>query len=285
MKYDAAVLERMTKRFRRDMWGTAPPDAVAESGVEVRSFGSVLATAFAELAEVPRVNSIQGAAEPGAVEEGHLAAAIEWMREREVSYRVHVASGRPGTEAAEIWLAERGYLEGEGWEKFVRDTSPPDLAKPPGVEVIELEMGEGEGMDLIASEGLGLPHLAGLLFYDLPGLEDWRCYVALLGDDLVACGSMLVRDGIAELGVDATMEHARGRGCNQALLRRRLLDARAAGCHTTFVELGDCEPGSAGIVRRSLLRAGFEEAYTSQYWQRPGFTKSHSAHGMLRYDG
>ena len=54
------------------------------------------ATAFGELPEVFSLNQIQGAAEPGAIEDGHLAGAIEWMRAREVDYRVPVAASRPG---------------------------------------------------------------------------------------------------------------------------------------------------------------------------------------------
>lgn len=279
MDYDAGAMESISKRFRRDMWAMAPEDAVIESGVEIRTFGPVQATVFAELCEVPRVNTIQGAAEPGAVVEGHLAAAIEWMRAREVDFRVHVAQDRPGAAEAEEWLAQRGFERGEGWGRLVRDISLP-LADPPDIEILELSLGEGEGMDLIASEGLGLPHIAGLLFYDLPGLVGWRCFVALCGDEVVACGSMLIHEGIAELGVDATMEHARGRGCNQALIHRRLVEAREAGCHAVFAELGDCELGCSGTIRHNLLRAGFEEACGSRNWQRPRFVNSGLENGV-----
>lgn len=274
MDYDAAVLEGVAKRFRRDMWDSAPEDAVAESGVEARSFGPVQATVFAEFAEVPRVNVIEAAAEPGAVAGGYLAEAIEWMRTWEVDYRVRVAAARPGSGEAEEWLSSRGYECYDGGEKLVRDTSPPDFAAASGIEVLELNPTEGEGMDSIASESLGLPLVSGLLFYELPNLESWRCYVALLDGELVACGSMLIDGGIAELGVDGTKTDARTRGCNQALLHRRLLDAANAGCHTVFADLSECEPGADGAIRHNLLRAGFGEAYDSSDWQRPGYARS-----------
>jgi len=277
MEYDSAALESIAKRFRRDMWAMAPEDAVIESGVEVRAFGSVQATVFAEFSEIPRINTIQGAAE---VADGHLAEAVEWMRAREVDCRISVAADRPGTAEAEEWLRRRGFERGEGWEKFVRDASLPSLVQPPEIEILELGFGEGEGMDWIAAEGLGLPHLAGLLFYDLPGLADWRCFVALLEGELVACGSMLIHDGIAELGIDATMEHARGRGCNLALIRRRLIEARKARCHTVFAELGDCEAGSSSAIRHNLQRAGFDEAYDCRNWQRPRFVRSGLENGV-----
>jgi len=45
-------------------------------------FGPVQATAFGDLPEIHLLQQIQGAAEPTAVADGHLAAAVEWMRAR-----------------------------------------------------------------------------------------------------------------------------------------------------------------------------------------------------------
>ena len=125
MDCDSARLERVTQHFRRDMWNSAAPAAVDESGVEVERFGPVQATAFGDLPDVVALNQIQGAAEPGAIEDGHLTAAIEWMRAREVHCRVPVAECRPGASAADDWLGERGYEKVDGWVKFVRDLEPP----------------------------------------------------------------------------------------------------------------------------------------------------------------
>jgi hypothetical protein len=278
MKYDPAELERVASRFRYDMWDTVPDDAVVESGVEMQWFGPVLATAFADLPEVRNLNLIQGAAEPGAVEEGHLAAAVEWMRAREVEYIVPVASGRPASEEAEIWLGSHGYERGAGLVKFVRDVSPPQLPVNPEVTVYELGdvEGDGEGLSVIAAEALGLPMIAETLFFSLPQHERWRCYTAAIEPygDVVACGSMLIHDGVALIGVDGTLETARGRGCNQALLQRRLLDAAEAGCHTVFAELGGCDPEGILAACHNLLRFGFVEAYASQTWQRPALRSS-----------
>jgi hypothetical protein len=271
--YDAAALESVAQRFRRDMWESVVPEAVVESGVEVASFGPVQVTAFGELPEVYSLNQIQGAAEPGAIDDGHLAAAIEWMRGREVDYRVPVAESRPGAARAAAWLSERGYERGGGWIKLVREAGPPALPDNPDVTVFELGRHEadGEGLSAIATAMLDLPVTAGTLFFGLPQKPGWRCYTAAVGPDqeVVATGSMLIQDGIAQIGPGTTLEHGRGRGCNTELLRRRLLDARAAGCHTVFVELGERDPESISAAYRNLRRVGFEAAYKSNNWQRP----------------
>jgi hypothetical protein len=276
------LLESVSQQFRRDMWESVVAEAVTESGVQAERFGPVQATAFGDLPEIHSLNQIQGAAEPGAVEEGHLGEAVEWMRAREVDYRVPVAEVRPGAASAAAWLNDRGYERGSGWLKLVRDASPPAFAINPAITIFELgeDEADGEGLSTIAAEMLDLPVVAGTLFFSLPQKDRWRCYTASLepGGEVVATGSMMIRDGVAQLGPGTTLEHGRGHGCNTALLHRRLLDANEAGCHTVFVELGEREPVWISAVYRNLHRAGFREAYQSHNWQRPALHPAGAVH-------
>jgi GNAT superfamily N-acetyltransferase len=258
------------------MWLSAAPAAIAESAIELERFGPVQATAFGDLPDAVNLNQIQGAAEPGAIEEGHLTAAIEWMRSREVHPRVAVAECRPGASAADEWLGDRGFEQVDGWVKFVRDprASHPD---PPSADspLVVYELGsqeiDGEALSAIIAEGMNLPAYAGTLFFSLPERENWRCYTAALAPDepVVATASMMIEDGVAQLGPGHTLPHARGRGCNTELLRRRLIDAAEAGCHTVVVELWECRPHDLSVAARNLCRAGFELAYAGHSWQRP----------------
>jgi hypothetical protein len=286
VRYDSAVLEKVAQRFRRDMWDSVVPEAVSESGVEVERFGPVQATAFGDLPEVHLLQQIQGAAEPGAVADGHLAAAIEWMRAREVDFRIPVAAGRPGAAEAQAWLGERGYEQGTGWVKLVRDGSPPAFDINPKIVIYHLgeDEAEGEGLSTIAAEALDMPLVAGTLFFSLPQQDGWHCYTAALGPEEipVATASMLITDGVAQLGAGQTLAHARGHGCNASLLHRRLLDAHRAGCHTVFVEVGECDLASWSAVTGNLQRAGFEEAYEGLNWQRPAL---HPAEMPERFSG
>jgi len=78
----------------------------------------------------------------------------------------------------------------------------------------------------------------------------------------------VIEDGIAELGIGATLEAARGRGCQTALLHRRIGDAAEAGCHTLLVETGERVPDRPSASYRNILKAGFDEAYLRPNWQR-----------------
>jgi GNAT superfamily N-acetyltransferase len=214
------------------------------------------------------MNLVLGATEPGAVADGHLAAAVEWARSRGVDHYVPVTPGEPETEAAESWLTENGFVPGYGWMKFVRDAHEPRFAVPKDVEVVELGGPEEEPFGMIAATGFGLPAWAAAFFADLPGTEGWRCYVARVDGTAQACAAMQIHAGVAEFGIAATLEPARGRGCQLALLHRRIRDAAAAGCHTLFVETGERVPDRPSTSYRNILRAGFEEAYLRPNWRR-----------------
>jgi hypothetical protein len=268
MRYDAAAIARIERRFREGIWSTAPEDAVEEEQIRKRWFGPILATVFAGLPDAHLLNVVQGAAEPGAVADGHLAAAVEWLRFWEVDYLVTVASDRPESEQAETRLAGRGYEQDTTIRRYLRAAGDPGGVELPSVEVRELTALQTEGMSMIFAEAFDLSDLATVPLLDLPRLADWRCYAAYLDGYEVACGAMLIDGGIAMLGLDATSSEARRRGCQSALIRRRLVDAEHAGCHTVLAEACDASEDGAGAAR-NLLRAGFVEAGRSVAWRRP----------------
>jgi GNAT superfamily N-acetyltransferase len=267
--HDHAALDRVERLFWRELWETAAPDAIEERGIQLETFGPIQASIVADLPDLQMMNLILGADEPRAVEGGYLDEAVEWVESFDVDYYVPLTPGARGALSAEDWLNRSGFERASRWIKFVRDAAPPELPQPPGVEVYEVEQDEGEGMATIAAQGLGLPPWAGTFFFDLPGREGWRCYVAVVDGVSQACGAMLMHEGIAELGVAATLESARGRGCQTALLRRRILDAVEAGCHTLFVEAGERTPDSPATSYRNIVRAGFRAAYLRPNWQPP----------------
>lgn len=261
----------MVQTFRHDMWGNVCTDAIIECGIEERWFGPVQATVFELYPNAPMLNSIRGAAEPGAVREGHLWAAIEWADSFDVDYGVPVARGRPGAELAEELLNWKGFEQGMSLTKFARDVRSLNMPEDPaGITVWELGCQEESGETMtVAADALELPGVSGTLLFALPVQRRWRCYTAELEDKVVGFGSMLIDGGIAEFGIDATFEEARERGCNRALLRRRLLDAARAGCHTVFAEIGEWGAAELDEARAHLVHMGFEEAHRSQVWRRP----------------
>jgi GNAT superfamily N-acetyltransferase len=263
--YDPVALDRVERRFWRDIWQSMPHEVTSEHGIELREFGAVQVTLTRDLPQVPILNLVLGAPEAG---EADLDYAVAWAEEHGVSPCVPLTPGLPGTAQAEAWLRERGFEPGYAWMKFVRDAHSPRFPAPDEVEVVELSAADEEPFGTIAAVGFGMPAWAADFFAHLPGRDGWRCYVARVEGEAQACAAMLIDDGVAEFGIAATLEEARGRGCQTALLHRRILDAAAAGCQTLFVETGERVPDRPSSSYRNILKAGFEEAYLRPNWQR-----------------
>lgn len=263
--YDSEVLDRAERRFWRDVWKSVPADVARERGIELRDCGPIQASIAADLPEVGMLNMLLGAAEAPSEQ---LERAAAWAAERGVAPYVPLTPGLPGSPAAEEWLRGNGYERVYAWMKFVRGPHPPRFKAPKDVEVVELSAPDQEPFGAIAAAGFGLPVWGAEFFAHLPGQKGWRCYVAKVEGEAQACGAMLMDDGVAEFGIAATLEGARGRGCQTALLHRRIGDAAEAGCHTLFVETGERVPDRPSASYRNILQAGFEEAYLRPNWRR-----------------
>lgn len=269
-EHDPLALDEVEKRFWADIWDTSDAAAAAEHGVVKRNFGRLQATLVEDLPSGQLPNLVLGAGEEGALDSGELEDAVEWADALGVGYSVPVTPSAPEAASVEAWLETNGFSRGYAWMKFVRDASPADPDEASGVGVRELAAGEGLALGTIAASGFRLPDWAAGLFAGLPGRDGWRCYVASVGGADAACAAMLIADGIAQFGIAATLEGSRGRGCQLALLRRRIADAAAAGCHTLFVETGERVDDKPSGSYRNILRAGFAEAYLRPNWRRAG---------------
>ena len=269
--YDSAALDRAERRFWGDVWESVPEEVAREHRIELQKFGPIQATIAADLPQSGMLNMLLGAAEASAE---HLEAAAEWAEGRGVSPYVPLTPGLPGSDAAEAWLQESGFEPAYAWMKFVRSPHPPRFPAPREVEVVELTAPDQEPFGTIAAIGFGLPSWAADFFAHLPGRDRWRCYAAKIDGEAQGCAAMLIEEGVAEFGVAATLERARGRGCQTALLHRRICDAAEAGCRTLFVETGERVPNRPSASYRNILGAGFEEAYLRPNWQRQSASAS-----------
>ena len=259
MPYDAVALDEAEKQFWRGLWDTAVEDAVVDLGIDMVRFGPVEAAVVVEEPEEPALNFVLGAAAPGAVEDGYLAAAVKWVERHDVEYRVPLVPGLPELAAAEEWLARHSYRLAAGPAKLLRDGSPPQFPPPPGIDIYErVDPWEDEGFGDPLAESLGLASWAATFFLDLPGTNGWRCYCAVDGDEPLAYVAMRIHEGVAVLALASCLVGERDGLGQSAVLYRCVADAAAAGCETITVAEAGCEPAVAD--RESLLRAGFEDA-------------------------
>jgi hypothetical protein len=264
--YDPAAIERAERRFFGELFDAVPPAVALAHGIHKAEFGPVQATVTRDLPGARVLNLVLGADAAVAAPEGFLEEAVGWAREQEASPFVLVPPDAPGTAAAERTLPRLGFEPSVRWMRFVRDAHPPRFEVSDEVEVAEVGPDDDSPFGSIAALGFGLPAWTASMLAPVTGLPAWRTYVAKLDGVAQACGAMLLDGEVAELGIAATLEGGRRRGCQLALLRRRIEDAAAAGARTLFVETGERVPGRPSTGYANILRAGFEEAYLCQGW-------------------
>jgi N-acetylglutamate synthase-like GNAT family acetyltransferase len=94
------------------------------------------------------------------------------------------------------------------------------------------------------------------------GRPGWRLYLALVDGTPAGSAALTLDDGIGYLANAATLPAMRGRGCQTALLARRIADSAEAGCDTV-ASLAEFGSGS----QRNLERAGLRVAFTQAVWR------------------
>ncbi len=266
-----AALDQLEKRYWHDVWRTAVADAVADLRIDLARFGPVQALIVPGEPTEPSLNLVLGAAEPGAVEKGHLEDALAWATVHGVDYRVPVTPGRPEARQAENWLSESGHEQGASRAMLIRDVSASAVPAACGVDALALDRScIDEGFADAFAEGFGMPFWAATFFFELPGTEDWRCYTAARGDEPLAYAAMLTYGGVAALTLSQPMPCRDAADGHTTLLARCIEDAAAAGCGAIVAEIEQPQPGRpSSPVRESLLAAGFEQAFVRADWRPP----------------
>ena len=82
-------------------------------------------------------------------------------------------------------------------------------------------------------------------------------YIAWIDGKAVGEAAMRIDGDLAQIAGAGTLPHARGKGVQKALVRRRLADARQAGCTLAVVTTA---PGTRS--QHNVMRRGFELLYT-----------------------
>jgi hypothetical protein len=263
-EFDPVALERAARRGRTDLWDAAPAALAARHGIERRDFGPIQATIGAP--EMGRDTSLLlGAAGPGAADEGFLAEAVGWCREREAKVYVPLVPGQLGFDAAQGWLERNGFEPSGGRRRFVRDAHPPRFPEPEDVQVSAVEGDDGASFGSWATFGAAHPGWVAGLLAALPGRPGWRCYLAHPAHGTSAAGAVFADGSIAIVALasswDAVADHTRS-----GLLHRIIVDAAAAGASTIAAQIDEPADGPPRSAAAGLLLAGFEAAYRCPGW-------------------
>jgi hypothetical protein len=135
-----------------------------------------------------------------------------------------------------------------------------------GLEIFEVDLADCAGYVAVLLEAYELPTGAVALRrmfareHAAPGL---RCYLAVIDGVPAATAALYVQGGTGLFAGAATLPAFRRRGCQSALITRRLNDAAADS------DLVVATAAAGAASHQNLARHGFETAHHRILWQRP----------------
>ena len=252
-------LERIELSAVLDFFAAAPPDVARAFDLAVLDLGYAAAFSIGAHPKMLLFNRVLGLEADAA-----LPDIERWFASRRCIFAV---STHAGVELADV-LDQRGYRLGSRLMKFRRGVEQPPAHKTSlRIEQIHEERAADYGAVVAAVFGLGSP--LDRWFAATSTRMRWVCFGAFDGSRLIGAGAMHVADTLGWLGAAVTLEDARGRGAQSALLAARIRAASDAGARVLATETVDRVDGEAGPSFRNVVRAGFEEAYVQEWWVPP----------------
>ena len=136
---------------------------------------------------------------------------------------------------------------------------PSDVvaSRPTGVEVRRVEAEDADAFCWVYDQVWGGSGAVRVLL-DHPR---FRCYLASVDGSPAALGILHVASGVGSMANGLTIPAFRNRGCQTALLRRRVTDASKSGCDLLASQ---CMPG--GSSQNNQLRVGLHIAGSKAWW-------------------
>jgi len=263
--------EAIEETAETDWFRAATPEIVAATGLRVEDQDS------ARLYLMPHVdvlifNRAVGIGIRRPATEDDIDRIVASYRDLGVSRFLVSISPAAKPVAIASWLEARGFRRHNAWVKLHREAGRmPEIATM-GVRIEEIGPDRALEFGRIVQTGFSMTDVAGEWVALTVGRPGWRHYLALNGTKPVAAAAMHLRGSWAWFGFMATLEEARGRGAQSALIARRIHDAHEAGVRWLSVETAEDTPERDAPSFRNVLRLGFQVAYVrpNWLWKEPG---------------
>jgi GNAT superfamily N-acetyltransferase len=265
---DVRLLEQAEIDGMADMYRAAAPPFAAAHRIRFEQRGPLAAFAAGAF-DVLALNRIAGAGlEP--LDAQTLDAAVDLVRSLGAPrVFVSIAPGAHAPAAAEA-LTARGFHLRNHWIKLQRGVEdPPEPAQATELTIARVHAAQALAFGGLVASCFGWPGACGRWVAATVGLRGWMHFGAFDGDELVGAGALRVEGHTGWLGLAATLDRARGRGAQSALIVERIRAARAAGCTRLVVETAQPHGGNRAPSYRNATRLGFTVAYERPNYEWP----------------
>jgi hypothetical protein len=237
------ALERIELSAVLDFFAAAPPDVMDAFDLAVLDLGDAAAFSIGAHPKMLLFNRVLGLEGDGA-----LPDIERWFASRGCTFAVSLHAGAQLEDA----LAQRGYRRGDALMKFRRGVEQPPVRRPSlRIEQIHEERAGDYGTVVAAVFGLSSP--LDRWFAALCTRARWTCFGAFDDSSLIGTGAAHFAGTLGWLGAAGTLEDARHRGAQSALLAARIRAAGDAGVRLLATETVDRVDGIPGPSFRNVL--------------------------------
>lgn len=229
-------------------------------GVEMERFGHALCL-YSRTMPWLSFNTVKGIRSEDLT---HLDAIIDFYKSRGRKFQFEIVPAMVNQEILGS-LAARGFYQSAFHNSMYMN--PQDLkdTADAGIVIKTIDKDEFEDYARIHCRGTGLPDqgipsiaMNNRVLHSRPG---WRFYMAYAGDQPAAAAVMYISNSDASLTFAATLPEFRRQGLQQELLRRRIWDAKQAGCSLI---VGQCAFLSQS--HRNMETVGMKLGYVRTTW-------------------
>jgi GNAT superfamily N-acetyltransferase len=264
MEAVSAIAERTERRALAELHAGAGDDVRRRLGLTLETVGSALVSVAADDPGILINRTIGLGVDEAATQPALQRIVARYATAGVGRYYLHV---QPAARPPELrgWLTEAGLEPGRGWARFVRGAGPSPGART-DLALRRVGPEHGEDFARIVAEGFGMSSGTIPLLAALAGRSPWQVFLAFDGAEPAAAAALLVDGDAAWFDWAATRPEFRRRGCQGALLSRRVEAALEAGCRRMFTETGEAAPGDPQHSYRNILRAGFELLDVRENW-------------------
>ncbi len=256
---DHSRLEACETAAIADFYEAAPAELAERAGIAVHRLDSGVAL-VASVANVLALNRVLGSGLSGNVNEKHIREFITIFGAAGVPrFFVQVPPSERQEAIADL-LQSSGFSHYNNWVRLYRPLD--DMSSVAGgVDVRTIDPARRREFGDVASKAFGWPPDIAETLACTVGRNGWRHYVVEDGGQVMATAAFYEWSQLAWFDFAATREGFRRRGAQQALLARRLSDARARGCRGVVVEAAEPAKDKDTPSYRNLLRLGFQDLY------------------------
>lgn len=251
-----------------DMYNAAPEEYARQHGLRAIRLagGTCFAHRFLPTWDFNRVLKL-GASSP--LTEPALKEIQSWMdKNAGPAYNMGVD---PTTQPEQVpaWLQASGLTPSdEGITRFIYDGQNPAVLIKSRLNVREITPQESGLYGTLVSTAFDLPEGFDTWFGQLAGRPGWRIFIACDGAVPVATGALYVKDGLAWLGLGATLKQHRRQGAQSLLLNLRVSEAKKMGVKSIHIETETPASGvSMDTSSRNVLKAGFNVLFVREHYR------------------